>query len=53
MAAVTCPFPHDSHAHPARHVVDLGHFGAISNIVHLLEADVYVIHSRPLNYIHL
>ena len=37
MAAVTCIFPHDSHAHPACHIVDLEHFGAISNIVHLLE----------------
>ena len=53
MAAVSCTFPHDSHAHPARHQVDLDHFGAISNIVHLLEANVYVIHSRPLNYIPL
>ena len=40
MAAVTCTFPDDSHAHPARHLVDLEHFGAISNIVHLFEADV-------------
>ena len=53
MAAVTCTFPHDSHAHPACNIVDLEHFGAISNIVHLFGADVYVIHSRPLNYIHL
>ena len=53
MAAVTCIFPHDSHAHPARNIVDLEHFGAIVNIVHLLEADVYVLHSRPLIYIHL
>ena len=53
MAAVTCTFPHDSHAHPARNIVDLERFGAISNILHHFEADVEEIHSRPLIYIHL
>ena len=46
-------FLYNSHAHPARDLVDFDHFGANNVIVYLLEAGVWIIRSRPLMYFNL